>query len=213
MEKLITLIIWAAVLQGLLLGITFITSKKHRSFANRLLGYFLFTFVFAALSDLLPYDELWSYPISGYFTLPEVKLLFPVLFLHFILEKVGRSHSYALFLKIHYWIAIGIMSITFINIILFLFKDNSLLDLLGWSILDRFFMGQQYYAFLLTIAIFVITIKETLHYRGLIRGEFTDMALLDINWLWQCILAIAPIILFGEQNCFELSLEERANPS
>lgn len=196
MEKLITIIIWAAVLQGLLLGIIFITSKKRRSFANQLLGSFLLTFVFAALSDLLPFREIWGYSIQGYFTLPEVKMLFPVLFLHFILEKVGRSSSYSLFLKVHYFLAFGIISITLINIMLFLFAGSSLLEYFGGPILDRFFMGQQYYAFVLTVIVFIITIKETLNYRNLVRNEFTDMALLDINWLWQCIFAIAPIILF-----------------
>ena len=196
MEVIITIIVWAAVLQGLLLGLIFITSKKYRSFANQLLGFFLLTFVFAALTDLLPFYEIWGYSIAGYFTLPEVKLLFPVLFLHFVLEKVGRSSSYALFLKIHYLLAFGIVSITLINLAMFLILDNSLLALLGWEFLDLFFMSQQYYAFLLTVSIFVISIKETIQYRNLIRNEFTDMALLDINWLWQCILGISPIILF-----------------
>jgi hypothetical protein len=38
-----------------------------------------FTFVFATLSDLLSFSEIGSYSLSGYFALPEVKLLFPVL--------------------------------------------------------------------------------------------------------------------------------------
>jgi len=196
MEILITIVIWAAILQGLLLGIIFITSKKHHSFANQLLGSFLLTFVFSALTDLLPFREIWGYSIEGYFTLPEVKLLFPVLFMHFILEKVGRSSYYGMFLKGHYFLAFGIINITLINIILFLFSGSSLLEYLGWPILDRFFMVQQYYAFVLTVIIFILAIKETLRYRNLIRNEFTDMALLDIKWLWQCIFGIAPIILF-----------------
>jgi AraC-like DNA-binding protein len=196
MEMLITIVIWAAILQGLLLGIIFITSKKHRSFANQLLGSFLLSFVFAALTDLLPFREIWGYSIEGYFTLPEVKLLFPVLFLHFILEKVGKSSTYAMFLKIHYFLAFGIICITLINIMLFMFSGSSLLEYVGWPLLDRFFMGQQYYAFVLTVIIFIIAINETLRYRNLIRNEFSDMDLLDINWLWQCIFAIGPIILF-----------------
>lgn len=196
MEMLITIVIWAAILQGLFLGIIFICSKKHPSFANQLLGSFLLTFVFAALTDLLPFREIWGYSIEGYFTLPEVKLLFPVLFLHFILEKVGRSSSYKMFLKIQYFLAFGIIGITFINIIIFLFTGSSLLEYLGWTILDHFFMGQQYYAFVLTVIVFILAIKETLRYRDLIKNEFTDMALLDIKWLWQCIFGIAPIILF-----------------
>lgn len=91
METIITVIIWAAVIQGLLLGVIFIASRKHRSFANRLLGYLFLTFVFAALSDMLPIGEIGNHSISKYFTLVEVKLLFPVLFIHFVLEKVGRQ--------------------------------------------------------------------------------------------------------------------------
>lgn len=196
MEILITIVIWASIIQGFLLGVIFITSKKHRSYANRLLGSFLLAFVFVALTDLLPLDEIWGYSNSGYFTLPEVKLLFPVLFLHFILEKVGRSSNYQLFLKIHYLLGFSILSLTGINILLFLVSGTSLLDVWGWEILDPFFMGQQYYAFLLTIVVVIISIKETLRYRNLIRNEFTDITLLDINWLWQCIFGIAPIILF-----------------
>ena len=79
MEVIITTVIWAAVIQGLLLGLVFIFSKKRHSFANQLLGFFLLAFVFEALTDLLPLGEIGNYSISGYFTLPEVKLLFPVL--------------------------------------------------------------------------------------------------------------------------------------
>lgn len=196
MEMFITFIIWAAVIQGLLLGLIFITSRKHRSFANLLLGFFLLAFVFQALTDLLPFSEIGNYSISGYFTLPEVKMLLPVLFLHFVLEKVGKSSAYRLFLKLHYLFAFSIMSLTLINILLVLFSGNSLLDLLGWAFLERFFMGYQYYAFLFTIGSFVIALRETWRYRKLVRNEFTDLAMLDINWLWQFIFVIAPIILF-----------------
>ena len=46
MENFINTLIWAAILQGLLLGLLFIFSNKHRSAANRLLGLFLITLVF-----------------------------------------------------------------------------------------------------------------------------------------------------------------------
>jgi len=204
MEMVITIIIWAAVIQGFLLGLIFISSKQHKSFANQLLGTFLIAFVFTALSDLLPFDEIWGYSLYGYFTLPEVKLLIPILFLHFILEKVGRSSNYQLFLKIQYFLGFSILSLTGINIMLFLFLDTTLLDIFGWKILDSFFMGQQYYAFLLTIGILIISVKETLNYRNLVRNEFTDMALLNINWLWQCILALTPIVIFWGAELFRI---------
>ncbi len=196
MDMIITIIIWAAIIQGFLLGIIFIVSKKRRSFANKLLGYFLLTFVLAALSDLLPFNEIGNYSLSGYFTLPEVKLLFPLLFLHFVLEKVGRTHYFRLFLSIHYLLAFAIIGITLINVILVLISGNSLQDLLDWKYLESVHLGQQYYAFILTIGSFCIALKKTRRYRNLIRNEFTDMYMLDIKWLWQFILLLTPIILF-----------------
>lgn len=192
----ITIIIWAAIIQGFLLGLIFITSRKHRSFANLLLGFFLLAFVFEALTDLLPLAEIGKYSISNYFTLPEVKLLFPVLFVHFVLEKVGRSSAYQLFLKIHYLLGFSIIGLTLVNILLFMFLDKSLLNLFGWEFIDHFYMGCQYYAFILTIGVFIIAIRETINYRDLVRNESTDMIMMDINWLWQFIFIIAPIILF-----------------
>jgi AraC-like DNA-binding protein len=178
------------------LGIIFIVSIKRNSFANRLLGYFLLTFVFAALSDLLPFNEIGNYSLSGYFTLPEVKLLFPLLFLHFVLEKVGRSSVFRLFLRIHYSLAFAITGITLINLLLVLFSGNSLQDLLSWKYLESVHLGQQYYAFILTIGAFIIALRESRRYRNRIRNEFTDMYMLDLKWLWQYIFLLTPIILF-----------------
>lgn len=192
----ITIIVWAALIQGFLLGLIFICSKRHRSLANRLLGTFLVAFVFTAFSDLLPFNEIRGYSIQGYFALPEVKLLIPVVFFHFILEKVGKSPNYKVFLQAHYFLGFITLSLTGINVAFFLFADNSLINVFGSKILDTLFMGQQYYAFLLTIAVLIISVHEILNYRNLIRNEFTDMALLDIQWLWQCVFAITPIILF-----------------
>lgn len=195
MEGIITLIIWAAVIQGFLLGLIFIVSRKHRSFANRLLGLFMLTFVFAALSDLLPFSEIGNYSLSGYFTLPEVKLLFPVLFIHFVLEKVGRSSFYRLFLKVNYSLAFLMIALTLINILLVLSFDSSLLGLLGWKYLEPLFMGQQYYAFILTVVVFILALIETKRYRNLVGNEFTDFEMMKIRWLWQYSIVLAPIIL------------------
>jgi AraC-like DNA-binding protein len=206
MEVIVTIVIWAAVIQGLLLGLIFIVSRKHRSFANRLLGYFLLTFVFAALSDMLPFKEIGNYSLSGYFSLPEVKLLFPVLFIHFVLEKVGRASFYRLFLRFNYSLAFLMISLTLINILLVLFTGDSLLDLLGWKYLEPFFMGQQYYAFILTVGAFAIALKETLRYRNLVRNELTDFDLMNIRWLWQFTIVLAPIILFWGAELFRIAL-------
>jgi AraC-like DNA-binding protein len=205
MEVIIIIVIWAAVIQGFLLGLLFIVSRKHRSFASRLLGYFLLTFVFAALSDLLPFSEIGNYSISGYFTLPEVKLLFPVLFIHFVLEKVGRSSFYRLFLRVNYSLAFLMISLTLINILLVLISGSTLLGLLGWSYLEPLFMGQQYYAFILTVVTLIIALKETLRYRNLVRNEFADFEMMKIRWLWQYIIVLAPIILLWGAELFRIA--------
>ena len=206
MEMFITIIIWAAVIQGFLLGLVFIFSKKRHSFANQLLGFFLLAFAFEALTDLLPLGQIGSYSISGYFTLPEVKLLFPVLFLHFVLEKVGKSSSYKLFFKIHYLLAFGIIGLTVINLFLVVFSGNSFVDLFGWQPIEHFYMGYQYYSFILTLSVFVIALRETWNYRNVVRNEITDIAMLDINWLWQYIFVIAPIILFWGAELLRIAL-------
>jgi AraC-like DNA-binding protein len=196
MEEFITLIIWAAVIQGLLLGMVFITSRKHRSFANRLLGFFLMAFVFEAISDISSIEKIGNYGLSGYFTLPEVKILLPVLFLHFVLEKVGRSKSYHSFLRIQYFLAFGFIGLTLINILLVSFTGKPLSDYWSWAFGEGLYMGFQYYAFILTIVSFCISFRETRRYQKMVRDELSDLLMLDINWLWQFIFAIAPIILF-----------------
>ena len=79
METIFTVIIWAAVIQGFLLGVIFITSRKRHSLANKILGSFLLAFVLQALADILPFSEIGGYSLSGYFTLPELKWLLPLL--------------------------------------------------------------------------------------------------------------------------------------
>lgn len=70
MEQIVVTVIWAAVIQGILLGVLFICSRKYRSVANRLLGLFLIAFVFEAATALLPFDFIGRYPLAGPFTRP-----------------------------------------------------------------------------------------------------------------------------------------------
>lgn len=195
MEIVLTTLIWAAVFQGFLLGFVFIFSKKHGSFSNKLLGFFLITFIFGAIADLLPFGNIWNYSISGYFSLPEVKLLSPVLFLHYVLEKIGRTVSFRKFLKVNYLLALLIVSITLINVLLFIFTGISFYDLFEEGRIESFFMVHQYYAFVLTVGVLVISISETLKYRNIAKNEFSDLTMLSINWLWQFILILVPVIL------------------
>ena len=94
MEELISTLIWAAIIQGVLLAGLYLFSKKHKSLANRLLGLFLLVIIYEATLEFLPFDKFFGYPINFYFSLPEVKLFYPLLFLHYILEKVGRTKYY-----------------------------------------------------------------------------------------------------------------------
>ncbi|MCB0850769.1 MAG: hypothetical protein KDD63_00895, partial [Bacteroidetes bacterium] len=95
-------LIWAGLIQGFLLGLLYLFSRKYSSLANRLLGGFLISLVIEGTSIFIPYDYIGKYSIGYYFTTPEVKLFFPLFFVHFVLEKVGISARYQRFLKIHY---------------------------------------------------------------------------------------------------------------
>ena len=189
-------IIWAALINGFILGVFFLLSAKYKSLANKLLGLFLIAFLFEAFTDLFPYNTLGGYHIGYYFSLPEVKLLLPVLFLHYFLIKLGRLPSYHIFFRIHYIAIAGIFSITLINLFLWLFSDSSILEYFGAHRINTFYMSFQYYAFFVTVLAFIISLKELVHYKNLVSNEISDGILLNIKWLWQFIFMLIPIILF-----------------
>ncbi|MCA0933825.1 AraC family transcriptional regulator [Lutimonas saemankumensis] len=194
MESVINTIVWAAILQGLLLGLLYIFSKRHRSLANKLLGFFLLCFVMEALTMWIPYNYVADYSIGQYFDLPEVKLFFPVLFLHYVLEKIGKTKKFIRFLVFHYILATMISFLTVINLIIFLATGNSLHDYFSWDTISTTFMTNQYYAFFLTIVVFVIAVVEVLHYKDEIKNQYSDLGMLQIRWLWQFIFSLTPII-------------------
>ncbi|WP_167615338.1 helix-turn-helix domain-containing protein [Maribellus sediminis] len=195
MEIVFTTLIWAAVLQGVLLGFVFIFSRRHKSFSNTLLGLFLIIFILGAATDLLPFDQIGGYSVSRYFTLPEVKLLFPILFLHYVLVKLQRASSYKLFIRIHYILAFVVIGITIINLAIFVFTGNSIYSYIEFETVNKFFMAHQYYAYLLTVAAVSIAIAETIKYRNMVKNEFSDITLLEINWLWQFVLIFVPVVI------------------
>ena len=198
MQGIVNVILWAALIQGLFLAVLYIFSKQHKSFANFLLGMFLISIILEAFTTILPYDYIGSYAIGEYFSLPEVKLFIPLFFVHYILEKLGSASRYRWFLKINYLIAIAISAIVLINLYLFLFKDSSIVLEYDFFLVDKTHLVFQCYAFLMTICAFVISIKETLRYRNLVRNEFSDYQMLQINWLWQLIFMLLPAaILWG----------------
>ncbi|GJM33369.1 MAG: hypothetical protein DHS20C18_23700 [Saprospiraceae bacterium] len=195
MEKLISTIIWAAIVQGVFLAGLYLFSKKHKSLSNRLLGLFLLTIIYEGTLAFLPFDAILGYPIYYYFSLPEVKLFYPLLFLHYILEKVGRTWRYRNVLRIHYILAFAIVGVSFINVLLFAFTGQKLEGYLGKPLTETFFMAQQYYAFILIIAALIVAVKEVAHYKQVVLKEYSDNAMLSINWLWQFIFGVLPIVL------------------
>jgi AraC-like DNA-binding protein len=198
MDSVINTIVWAAVIQGLLLSLLYIFSKRRSSLANKLLGFFLLCFVIEALSMWLPFSYVGNYSVGNYFDLPEVKMFFPILFLHYVLEKLGSSKQFRGFLKFHYFIAILVMGITVLNLILFAINGNSIRDYFSWDTISRVFLGNQYYAFLLTLAALAISIFQVLQYKKQIKNEYSDLGMLEIKWLWQFIFSLVPItIMWG----------------
>jgi len=196
MDKIANVIIWVIIIQGIFLGFTYIFSKKSKSNANKILGFFLLAFVFEALSsEFFPYNFIGSYRIGAVFGIPEVKLFFPVLFLNYILEKLNRVSNYKQYLRFNYAIAILVICLTPANIILHLGFYTSIGEVLGFSVADVIFMTSQYCAFILTVFSFMISIAETYRYKKLVQNELTDYGMLQINWLWQFIFILFPIIL------------------
>ena len=196
MEQIANVIIWVIIIQGIFLGFTYIFSKKSKSNANKILGFFLLAFVFEALSsDFFPYDYIGNYLSGDYFGIPEVKLFFPVLFLNYVLEKLDRVLAYKKYLKANYLFAILIFCLTPLNIVFHFALNTTIRGVLGAEMSDVIFMTSQYSAFVLTVAAFIISIVETYRYKKMIQNEFTDFGMLQINWLWQFIFMLLPIIV------------------
>lgn len=206
MESVINTIVWAAILQGLLLGLLYIFSIRHRSLANRLLGFFLLCFVMEALTMWIPFSHVGNYSIGQYFDLPEVKLFFPVLFLHYVLEKMGATKKYIRFLKVHYLLAILISFLTVINFLVFMVNGSSLHDHFSWDTISTTFLTNQYYAFFLTVVVFVIAVVEVLHYKDEIKNQYSDLGMLEIRWLWQFIFGLMPIIVMWGLELLRIAL-------
>jgi len=196
MDQIANVIIWVIIIQGIFLGFTYIFSKKSKSNANKILGFFLLAFVFEALSsDFFPYDYIGNYLVADYFGIPEVKLFFPVLFLNYILVKLDRSSKYKNYLKFNYALAVLVFCLTPVNIVLHLGFNTTVREVLGVHLSDNIFMTFQYFAFVLTVVAFMISIAETYRYKKLVQNELTDYGMLQINWLWQFIFILFPIIL------------------
>lgn len=195
MDQIANSIIWVIIIQGIFLGFTYILSKKGKSNANRILGFFLLAFVFEALSsDFFPYNYIGSYLMGDYFGLPEVKLFFPALFLNYVLEKLDRVAAYKNYLRVNYLFAFLIMGLTPLNILFHLILDSSIREVFGVHLTNGIFMASQFSAFALTVVAFLISIFETFRYKKIVQNEYSDFGMLQINWLWQFIFVLLPII-------------------
>ncbi len=196
MDKIANIIIWVVIIQGVFLGFTYILSKKSKGNANKILGIFLLAFVFEAISsDFFPYNYIGHYLIGDYFGFPEVKLFFPALFLNYILEKLNRVLAYKSYLRINYLLALLVFCLTPLNIVFYLTLNTSIRGVFGVDTTNILFMSAQYCAYVLTVSAFIISIIETNRYKKIVQNEFTDFGMLQINWLWQFIFILFPIIL------------------
>lgn len=195
MGTLINFFLWAALLQGLFLALVYIFSKRNRSFANLLLGLFLISIVLEALTTILPFDSIGGYRLTEYFSLPEVKLFIPLLFLHFVLEKLGSSHKYKWFLKINYVIAFLISSIVLLNLYLFITESSSIVRTFDFPRVDKTHFVLQWYAFVITLCAFVIAARQMRQYKALVQNEFSDREMLRVRWLWRFVYMLLPAIL------------------
>ena len=130
--------------------------------------------------------------MGDYFGIPEVKLFFPALFLNYVLEKLDRVSAYKNYLRANYFVAILILCLTLLNVIFHLALDSSVRNVFGVHLTNSIFMTSQYCAFVLTVAVFIISIVETYRYRKMVQNEFTDFGMLQINWLWQFIFILFP---------------------
>jgi AraC-like DNA-binding protein len=196
MDQIANVLIWVIIFQGIFLGFTYIFSEKSKSKANKILGFFLLAFVFEALSsEFFPYNYLGTYLIGDYFGLPEVKLFFPALFLHYVLEKLDRVDAYRKYLSVNYLLATLVFCLTPLNIVFHLFGNMRIRDVFGVENTNLIFMTSQYLAFGLTVAAFIVSIVETYRYKKMVQNEYTDFGMLQINWLWQFIFILLPIII------------------
>jgi AraC-like DNA-binding protein len=205
MEGLISTLVWAALIQGVFLAGLYLFSKKYQSLANRLLGFFLLVIVYEGILAFQPYTSIGDYSIY-YFGLPVVKLFYPVLFIHYVLEKVGRTKAYRRFLQIHYVLAILVASIFLINLGMFLTQGQSLEERFGEEQMELLYMLEQYYAWLLIIVVFGIAIFEVRRYKKIVRSGYSDYQMLNINWLWSLIFVLFPIIIVWGINLVYIAL-------
>lgn len=195
MDQMVNIVIWAAIVQGYLLGILFLSSKEYNSWSNKLLGFFLLSLLFELTATMLPIDNILGYEIWNYFSLPDTKILFSVLFVHYVLQKLSRVPAYRRFLRVNYIIAFAVMFITVVNMMLFIIKGKSIYEYLTFNQVEYIHMAQQTYAFFIGAAMIPLTIREVKRYKEIALNTYSDMDLLSLDWLWRFVLLLIPAVL------------------
>lgn len=195
MESFVTVIVWAAIIQGLFLSTLYFFSQKHSSLSNRILALFLLSLIAEACTIFLPIESVAGYSTMDYFGLPEVKLFMPVLFLHYVLLKLGVTSKYRTHLKIGYSLGFAVLMLTPINITLYGLTGDNFREILGAQMLDGLFLSQQFVAWMLSVITFIIAVAETRWSKRKILNWTSDTMLANISWLWQFVLLMAPVIL------------------
>lgn len=188
-------IVWSALLQGFILSLIYIFSKKRRSTANTLLGLFLLSLLLMAITAISPYNSIGKYNFKELFAIPNVLLLTPLLFFHFVLAKLGTYLRYKLFLKINYLIAFLISLITLLNVYLFVFKSSSISQTFQPLTIYWFHFFVSAYSFVIATTILFISWKETRNFKVLVQNEFSDYDLLKVNWLFNLVYFLIPVLI------------------
>lgn len=200
MDDVVNIIIWIAILQGVVLGVLFLTSKKHNSFSNKLLGLFLLALMMEAIAIFNPFSSILGYPLYEYFQIPETKILFPLFFLNYVLEKIGQSRKYRTFLIINYSVAAAVIIITIVNISFFAFTSKTIHNFFTFDQIENVYITLQTYAFLLSFIGLIIAIVETIKYKKNVSNNYSDFDLLEISWLWRFIALLVPAsLLWGAE--------------
>jgi len=196
----ITMIAWAAIAQGFFLSMLYLFSRKHKSISNRVLAFFLVSLLLEAISVFRSGEPVGGYNVASYFAYPETLMFFPGLFFHYILLKIGRAQVYLRFIRVIYFCGFALWSLTLLNLLLFILNGETLETYFSEKMIEGVYMTQQYMAFLLTVFVIFLSIRELKQYARMVKSEHSDISLLNINWLWQFALTMIPVsILWGSE--------------
>ncbi|MFY0689964.1 MAG: AraC family transcriptional regulator [Cyclobacteriaceae bacterium] len=200
MEQIVILVVWAAIFQGIFLSAMFISLDDSKRKSNTLLGLFIISMLIEPIGIFLPYDSISGYSLIDYFSTPETKILFPLLFLHYVLNKLGAASKYGSFLKLNYLLGIIVVSFTIINLLMFVFTDQALIGYISPKKIELIHLIQQTYGFILAVFVLIASLIEINRYKKIIKDRYSDLGLLAIAWLWRFILMLVPaVILWGAE--------------